>query len=525
MIINANNVEKISIDSDICIIGSGPAACSFIEKFLDSEFSITIIESGNFSFDKNVNMLNEGQSKVFGNFPHENYMLKSARVRMIGGTSNVWAGWSGPLLDEDFKKKDWIPNSGWQINYEDLKDYYFEAQKILGLSEFIYDEKLFNYYPEELKLSKLDNLDHSFWQFSDPPLNFKKKYKNKFKKSKNINLYYNCTATKFTKEIEKKIKNIETFNEKKEKILFNAKFFVLACGGIENASLLLNSKTNISELEKNQNIGNYFFEHPHITLAKGKTNDRNFLETYKKQKLKNLGNIQSLAGFSVKEITRKKNQLLNCITVLSDHNLLDVESAIIIRHNLALGGQIIKTNKLINIFLKNLPKLLKNLNLILNNFVFKSKTFHLICRLEQQPVYENKVYLSKAKNKYDNYLPNISWELSDLDYKTLRDNYNVIKKIFDDNKIAEIEPSNFIKLLDKNKKKDVFAVGHHMGTTRMSENSYTGVVNKDLKVHNLDNLYIAGSSVFPTGGFINPTMTIIALSLKLSNHINKMLKI
>jgi nitrogen fixation/metabolism regulation signal transduction histidine kinase len=115
----------------------------YVEKFLDSEFSITIIESGNFSFDKNVNTLNEGQSKVFGNFPHENYMLKSARVRMIGGTSNVWAGWSGPLLDEDFKKKDWIPNSGWQINYEDLKNYYFEAQKILGLSEFIYDEKLF----------------------------------------------------------------------------------------------------------------------------------------------------------------------------------------------------------------------------------------------------------------------------------------------------------------------------------------------------------------------------------------------
>ena len=72
---------------------------------------------------------------------------------------------------------------------------------------------------------------------------------------------------------------------------------------------------------------------------------------------------------------------------------------------------------------------------------------------------------------------------------------------------------------DKNLKKEVFGVGHHMGTTRMGEDKNISVVNSNLKVHEIDNLYCAGSSVFPTCGYINPTLTIVALSLRLAEHL------
>ncbi len=524
MIIDSNFTEQQNIKSDICIIGSGPSSFSFIKKFLNFNYSISIIESGNFFFDQKVNLLNQGQLDKFGNFPHKEYILKSARVRMVGGTSNVWAGWSGPLLEEDFESKYWMPNSGWQINYDNLKNYYLEAQKILSLSKFIYDEKLFDYYPKKLNIHKLENFDHSFWQFSNPPLNFKKKFQEEIKELKNINLYFNCTATNFSKGIDEKIENLTAYNSKKDKILFKAKYFIVACGGIENATILLNSKQNLKELDENNNIGNYFFEHPHVTLASGTTNNLNFLKTYKKQKLQKLNNIESLVGFSLKKKDRIKNNISNCINVISNHNLLDVESAVIARHIMALRGKIITTSKFISFFLKNIPELIRTFNLITKNTFVKNKNFYVISRLEQQPLYGNKVYLSKTKNKYGNFFPQINWQLSDQDYKTLKINYETINKNFNIEDIGKIKASNFIETIDKEIKKDVFAVGHHMGTTRMSENSLNGVVDKNLKVHNIKNLFVAGSSTFPTGGFINPTMTIVALSLRLGNHINELLK-
>ena len=524
MIIDTNFLNQKNINSDICVIGSGPSSFSFIKKFLNLNYSISILESGNFFFDQKVNLLNQGQLDMFGNFPHEEYMLKSARVRMVGGTSNVWAGWSGPLLKEDFENKYWIPKSGWQINYDNLKNYYFEAQKILSLSKFIYDEKLFDYYPKKVTIDKLENFDHSFWQFSNPPLNFKKKFEQEIKELKNINLYFNCTATNFSKGIDEKIENLGAYNSKKDKILFKAKYFIIACGGIENAAILLNSKQNIRQLDNNNNIGNYFFEHPHITLARGTTNNLNFLKTYKRQKLQQLNNIESLVGFSLKKTDRVKNHISNCINVISNHNLLDVESAVIARHIMALRGKIVNTSKFISIFLKNIPELIKTLNFLTKNTFVKNKNFYIISRLEQQPLHDNKVYLSKSKNKYGNFLPQINWRLSDLDYKTLKINYEKISKNFKLENIGKINASNFIETIDKETKKDVFAVGHHMGTTRMSENHSNGVVDKNLKVHNIKNLFVAGSSIFPTGGFINPTMTIIALSLRLGNHINELLK-
>lgn len=522
MIINSNFIEKKNINSDVCIIGSGPSSFSLIKKFLNLNYSISIVESGNFFFDQKVNLLNQGQLDKFGNFPHQEYILKSARVRMIGGTSNVWAGWSGPLLEEDFEKKYWAPKSGWQINYENLNNYYLEAQKILSLSKFIYDEKLFDYYPKKINIHKLENFDHSFWQFSNPPLNFKNKFQNEIKELKNIKLYFNCTATNFSKGIDQKIEYLEAYNSKKDKILFKSKYFIVACGGIENATLLLNSKKNLRELDENNNIGNYFFEHPHVTLASGTTNNLDFLKTYKKQRLPQLNNIESLVGFSLKKKDRIKNNISNCINIISNHNLLDIESAVIARHTMALKSKIITTSKFISIFLKNIPELIKNFNLIAKNTFVKNKNFHIVSRLEQQPLYENKVYLSKSKNRYGNFLPHVSWRLSNLDYKTLKINYEKINKNFNIEDIGKIKASNFIEIIDK--KKDVFAVGHHMGTTRMSDNYLNGVVDKNLKVHNIKNLFVAGSSVFPTGGFINPTMTVIALSLRLGNHIKELLK-
>ena len=278
-------------------------------------------------------------------------------------------------------------------------------------------------------------------------------------------------------------------------------------------------------MKSNKNIGHFFLEHPHITIGHGITeNKNNFLKAYGKNLIKDLGNVKFLPGFSIKKEIQEQHKILSCITVLSEHNLLDVESAVILRHSLALKNQIVSMPKLISYIFKNFLNLNKNVFGIINNFLLKKKFFHLVSRLEQQPTYENKIYLSNEKNKFNKFLPAISWKLTEQEYKTLKINYELISDFFKKNNLGKIKPSKFILNLNKNLHSDVFAVGHHMGTTRMSSSPVNGVVDKNLKVHDLNNLYIAGSSVFPTGGYINPTMTIVALSMRLNNHIYNLLK-
>ena len=63
-------------------------------------------------------------------------------------------------------------------------------------------------------------------------------------------------------------------------------------------------------------------------------------------------------------------------------------------------------------------------------------------------------------------------------------------------------------------------LSHHMGTTRMHESPRMGVTDANCRVHGLQNLYVAGSSLFPCAGHQNPTLTIVALALRLADHLN-----
>ena len=65
---------------------------------------------------------------------------------------------------------------------------------------------------------------------------------------------------------------------------------------------------------------------------------------------------------------------------------------------------------------------------------------------------------------------------------------------------------------------------HHIGTTRMATDPNSGVVDDNCQVFGTQGLYVAGSSVFPTSGYANPTLTIVALSLRLASHIREVLQ-
>ena len=526
------NRESI-INSDISIVGAGPAGITLAKELSKkNSIKISIIESGDLSFNLKRQKLNLGNCIDFGNYPHENYSITHARIRQFGGTSNVWAGWSGPLEEEDFLQKNWIEESGWPISYNDLKPFYEQSQSILNLSKFIYDESVFKYYPKYLSKNYLKDFKNIFWQFSDPPVKFNHKYFEYFKTKENINLFLNHTITDLVK-VENKITEIICYKNNKE-IKFRSKYFVLATGAIENASILLNfQKKNSQANYNNKNIGKYFMEHPHCTIGYGYTKNKNFISCYSKQKLKELDNVKFLSGIVIPKEVQKKNNITNCVSVLLPNNFLEIQSAVILRYNFALKAINLNLVNFIFQIIKEMKKIFLSLFEFFKNFISGKKKFYIISRIEQVPNSKSKVYLSENKNDFGNYLPVLDWNMKKQDLETLFVNFNEIKSKIENNKLAEIYPFDFIKKIENIKndttvkewnkilKKEVFGVGHHMGTTRMGLDKDFSVVDKNLKVHEIDNLYCAGSSVFPTCGFINPTLTIVALSLRLADHLEK----
>ena len=114
----------------------------------------------------------------------------------------------------------------------------------------------------------------------------------------------------------------------------------------------------------------------------------------------------------------------------------------------------------------------------------------------------------------------LDWQASASDYKTIRALGLEVAKEMARNGSARVQLAEFI--FDESKGIREFGYhSHHMGTTRMSEDPKLGVVNKDLKIHGYNNIYVAGSSVFSTGGGTNPTLTVVMLSERLGHHLAK----
>lgn len=536
MIINCTQLNTDYIDnSDICIVGGGPAGITLAQKLSqNNSLKISIIESGGLSFNVKIQKLNTGECSALGNYPHINYSILNNRIRQFGGTSNVWAGWCGPLEKTDFHEKSWVQNSGWPISYNDLEPFYKESQSILNLSRFIYNKDVYKYYPKAYANARLKEFKNIFWQFSSPPLKFNHKYFNLFKEKNNVKLFLKGTISDLTK-VNNKITEISCMNDS-IKIKFKSKIFILACGAIENAAILLNfQKKNPQDNFINKNVGKYFMEHPHCTIGYGytKSNNKNFTYCYSQNRIKILDNNKFLSGITILDEMQEKNKINNCISVFLPHNFLEVQSAIILRGIFALKAVNFNIITLFVKLFKDAKKIYTNIFDILKNFISKKKKFYIVARIEQAPIKDNKVYLSKIKNKYGNYFPILDWRLTEQDLKTLSINFNEIKLNLEKNNVADVYPSDFIKTI-QNKKintsadvntkiftRKIYATGHHMGTTRMGNNNSISVVDKNLKIHEIDNLYCAGSSVFTTSGSINPTLTIVALSLRLADYLEK----
>ncbi|MDF1629947.1 MAG: GMC oxidoreductase [Alcanivoracaceae bacterium] len=473
------------IRTKVCIIGAGVAGITAALALSEAGISVALVESGGLERDA------ENQSLNIGNNTGLDYLSPGAsRLRVFGGTSQHWTGWTRELDDIDFTKKDWIPDSGWPIKKSDLRGHYDQAAQILDLGpkKYTYDfwERLAG-KPRFFNTSTIETalIRHSL------PTRFGIKYKDTIEKSNRIHCFLNSNLVnlELSKDNHKHIISAHFKTLKGNTFKVEAQHYVLATGGIENARILLNCNTQIKAGLANSsgNVGRYFADHEGSYL--GRVAIRSPLinpKTYRTSRISGPDGFQLASATPALKLTEEETRKLR---------LPNFAAAVIpyMGHDVRWGTPI--------------------------DAPLGHKEFDIYGSIEPEPCRDSTVSLSDDRDPLGTRRVNLSLAF------TRNHSENREKVAYEFARHLSAADAGRVQINVNGKDRDSLMEGmdeygfHHMGTTRMHENRRHGVVNSDCRSHDISNLYIGGSSVFPTFGYAQPTLTIVALALRIAEHL------
>lgn len=499
------------IEGDVCIIGAGAAGISIALEWMNSPYKIILLEGGGFEYDEKVQELYAGKTTGQRYYP-----LKSARLHYFGGTTGHWAGFCSTFDPVDFTKRDWVPHSGWPIKREDLDPFYARAHTNVDLGPYEYDWKYWQKQDPELQPLLTDDtvVWNKIWQFS-PPSQFGKKYKDTIVNAKNIHLYTYANVTNIkANEGVSSIQEVTIKNFSGKEHTVKAKYFILACCSIQNARILLASNQQAANGLGNDtdNVGRYFMEHLEIKSAELWLEKPNPLKLYGL----NYGVTKARAELAITQQKQEEFKILNGTSSLTP---------------LAIAKNM---PPMIDVWKEADPR--KSMDSAMAMFQkadqtkvppsesSESRAFELFTRIEQAPNPDSRVTLDTEKDSLGMPRANLNWVLTPLEKRSIRKIYELIGQQVGIEGIGRLKLMDYLQDENDNTWPSFTGGGwHHMGTTRMSDDPKNGVVDANCKVHSLANLFVAGASCYVTGAAPNPTLTLIALSLRLSDHIKTLM--
>ena len=527
-------------------MGGGPAGITLAREFIGSARKVCVLESGGFDLDLATQALTKGQNVGF-----QYYDLGLIRPRIFGGSSSHWGGVCRPLDATDFEHRDWVPHSGWPLSRAQLDPYYARAQPLCQLGPYDYD--LRNWVTPTTQALPLASrrLLTAFSQFS-PLTRFGQLYREEIGGASNISVLLCGNLVEIeTTPNAREVLRLHAAYIGGGRFTIRARAYILAAGAIENARLLLASDRHRPAGVGNDYdvVGRYFGEHLTVSGAFFLAS-RDDLVTDLYNSLRQFG-VKRCAYLVPSPETQQTERLLNMRTWLDD-----VAQLTALRWS---GPGIQAADDLVEALRRgevpdDLPEHLWRAITDLDNismyayFTFlepkkKIPAFLLTSHIEQAPNPESRVTLSDERDELGMRRVKLDWRFGELEKHTFRRGMEILGeevgraglgrvRVIPEG--AHLEGPEFQDgkgRLDRSQVPDysgwpppgVRGSYHHLGTTRMASDPRNGVVDADCRVHGIANLYVAGSSVFPTVGYTNPTLTIVALSLRLADHVKALL--
>jgi choline dehydrogenase-like flavoprotein len=452
-----------------------------------SGLSVILLESGGGERDAETQELSVGRMVGINT-----WNLRAMRIRALGGTTGHWAGWCRPLMPQDFEQRDYVPNSGWPIKYEELVPWYRRACETLQIGPFIWNAAARAKAIGVTLLPLGSAVDQRYYQFS-PPTRFARTYGGVLEKAENVRVVMHSNVTDIRLESDNaRVSSLKCQTLSGTTFQVQASRYVLALGGIENARILLASRSQQEAGVANGHdvVGRYFMEHPHYYD-------------------------------SVELVRPTKIDLVFYTRIPSDFKRAD-GSAVRTMGALGLAPDVARREKLLNFSVQfqtataksragSLSREMVQRLVVRGRGEFRVSEFSV--RAEQSPIAESRVTLTNERDALGMPRVALDWRIAPDDDVQMRRGLIILA-----NELAAA--GIFRAWIPGDASRFVWRQmpgGHHMGTTRMGTDPAVSVVDATCRTHEVGNLYITGSSVFPTGGDSNPTLTIVALAHRLAD--------
>jgi choline dehydrogenase-like flavoprotein len=543
MIVDANALaEGSTISADICIVGAGVAGIALAHEFRDSNCTRAIIESGGLEPNVRTQALNAGKNV---GVPY--YELDQTRTRAFGGTSHHWCCELGGsqlgvrlmgLGGIDFERRDWVPNSGWPIGKSELDPYFERAHRFCEIGPYSYTVEGWNQaLPREDAplMAESDVAETRIFQFADKTLWYRK-YREVLERSSKDTVYLNATVLKVkTNETGSAVTGLEAMTLEGKRLRIQARQYVLAGGGIETPRLMLvsNDVQPGGVGNDHDNVGRYFMEHPHLWTGYIIPSDAGLVDRIHLYKVHTVNQVPIMAKLALSESVQRREKLLNYTTAIHPANKTftpeGVQEFKKCLARLKAGKFSVRERQACLDAMRRLPSLLKhgmgkvrrNLDRNYRHRMQRPNVLVLNSMSEQLPHRESRVRLGADLDRFGQRRVELNWQLTAQDINSIRRSQQILAGEVRRHGLGEL----IVELQDDSIPAKLHGGWHHMGTTRMADNPKQGVVDRDSRVHGLTNLFIAGASVFPTGGYANPVLTMIALTLRLADHLKQRSKI
>ncbi|NNE50970.1 MAG: GMC family oxidoreductase [Sulfitobacter sp.] len=574
-ILSLNEWTSETIATDIAIVGGGACGLAIARALAGSGRAVTVLESGGLEEDPAHEALNAVESDpanwtqaeaALRDQYHRNltqhwdggHQTYGVRCRGLGGSTQAWAGKCAPFEPLDLSPRDWVPRSGWPVDREALAPFIEEASELLNLGPRIYDASLWEAMDRKVPAPSLSHgpFDTQFWQFArsrrqatdimrfgadfraDPPAD--------------VTVMTHATVTRLLSNEEgSRCTGLEARNIAGKRLTVRAARVVLAASAVENARLMLMSRDAVSAGLGNQNdqVGRCLMDHPIATVARAQPGTLNqWAAHFGLFGFRQAGQTHVyMHGLRLSDDFQRHNDALSGAVFVTEERAPDdpfsamsrlvkrkstaplSDLAALARSPVRLARGITArtlergylpapmTRFAVNTALRLFPNTVAqdyqsgSMPVKLSGLRFEATT-------EQPPDPENRVTLSDQRDALDLPLPRVRWSAG----PAARENLLRIGEALAENlsvagDVAPI-PEDWVR---ERTPEGAVAIdlGHSMGSTRMSTDPKRGVVDADCAVHGVAGLYIAGGSVLPTSGHANPTLMMLAVALRLADHL------
>ncbi len=497
--------------ADVCIVGAGAAGIALAVELRRLGKTILVLEGGGATVEEPAQ---EPYTSDLGGLAHRG--VQGGRFRALGGTTNRWGGQILELDEFDFRSRPWVPGSGWPFSRTILTPFYRRAIELEGLGQSTAcDSDVWR----ELGIAEPSfEAMQSYLSRWCPEPNFARLHHTAIAGDGALQLWLHANATELQLNGETAV-GVHASTQSGRSAIFRAREYVFCLGAIESSRFFLQPREGGCPWNRSALLGRHFQDHidcnvgvlhPHSRRGLDRDFDGIFLYGFKYQpKIKLLPEEQARAGTLSVAAT---------LAYESDNDEVMAELRSTAKHILRGRLREVKPKNAFHL-LTNAPALLRQTYRYAvqrRSFQPASAAVSLRVHCEQEPCSASAITLSSERDSLGLYRTRLCWTISPLELKTIRCFTEIATASLAQLAKLETMPGLYDDAVVIGRCEDSF---HHMGGMRMHDSPLQGVVDTNLKLHGTRNAYVCSSAVFPTSGFSNPTHTLLALAMRLAQHL------